>query len=51
MSAISTPHILSLNWEYTFLLSNFLIIGLWSSLVNIEELLKPLPLDFLSKKF
>ena len=28
MSAESTPHILSLNCEYTFLFSNFLITGL-----------------------
>ena len=28
MSGKSTPHILSLNCEYTFLLPNFLIIGL-----------------------
>ena len=31
MSAKSTPQILSLNEEYTFLLLKFLIIGLWSS--------------------
>ena len=49
MSAKSTPHILSLNCENTFLLLNLLIIGLWSSSANIEELAIPLPVDFLSK--
>ena len=57
MSAKSTPHILSLNCEYTFLFLNFLITGLWSLSPNTEELgfvvffnfLKPLPVDFLSK--
>ena len=42
---------LSLNCEYTFLLLNFLITGLWSSSANIKErsFTKPIPIDFLSK--
>ena len=64
MSAKSTPHILSLNCEYTFLLLSLLIIGLRSSSANIEELgfavAIPLPIrskeldpavDFFIKKF
>ena len=35
MSAKSTPHILSLNCEYTFLLLNFLITGLCNSSAKI----------------
>ena len=35
MSAKSTPHILSLNCEYTFLLLNFLITGLRNSSAKI----------------
>ena len=35
MSAKSTPHILSLNCEYTFLLLNFLITGLCNSYAKI----------------
>ena len=35
MSAKSTPHILSLNCEYTFLLLNFLVTGLCNSSAKI----------------
>ena len=35
VSAKSTPHILSLNCEYTFLLLNFLITGLCNSSAKI----------------
>ena len=44
VSAKSTPHILSLNWEYTFLLLNFLITGLcYSSAKILLTSFVPLP--------
>ena len=42
MSAKSTPHILSLNCEYTFLLVNFLITGLCNSSAKILLFFVPL---------
>ena len=52
ISAKSTIQILSLNVEYTFLFSNFLIIGLCYSLASCSFSgisFAPLPEDFLSK--
>ena len=43
MSAKSTPHILSLNCEYTFLLLNFVITSLCNSCAKIVLFFVPLP--------
>ena len=43
MSAKSTPHILSLNCEYTFHLLNFLITGVCNSSAKILLVFIPLP--------
>ena len=43
MSAKSTPHILSLNCEYTFLLLNFLMTALCNSSAKMLLFFIPLP--------